>query len=32
MQEALHAYLRFAGTSRLEWSPHLRKEKRLWPG
>jgi uncharacterized protein len=32
MQEALHAYLRFAGTSRLEWAPHLRNEKRLWPG
>jgi uncharacterized protein YcaQ len=31
-QEALHAYLRFTGTSRLEWAPHLRNEKRLWPG
>jgi uncharacterized protein YcaQ len=31
MREALHAYLRFAGASRLDWPPHLRKERRLWP-
>jgi uncharacterized protein len=31
MREALRAYLRFAGASRLEWAPHLRTEKRLFP-
>ena len=30
MSEALRAYLRFAGGSRLEWAPHLGKEKRLF--
>jgi uncharacterized protein len=30
MRGALRAYLRFAGASRLEWSPHLGKEKRLF--
>jgi uncharacterized protein YcaQ len=30
MRSALRAYLRFAGASRLEWSPHLGKEKRLF--
>jgi uncharacterized protein len=29
MREALRAYLRFAGADRLEWAPHLRKDKRL---
>jgi uncharacterized protein len=31
MRDALRAYLRFAGASRLEWPPHLGKEKRLFP-
>jgi uncharacterized protein YcaQ len=31
MREALGAYLRFAGASRLEWAPHLATEKRLSP-
>ena len=31
MREALGAYLRFAGAERLEWAPHLGKEKRLFP-
>jgi uncharacterized protein YcaQ len=31
MREALRAYLRFAGADRLEWPPHLRAEKRLFP-
>jgi uncharacterized protein YcaQ len=31
MREALRAYLRFAQASRLEWPPHLGKEKRLFP-
>jgi uncharacterized protein YcaQ len=30
MRDALRAYLSFAGVSRLEWSPHLAKEKRLF--
>jgi uncharacterized protein len=29
MRAALRAYLRFASTSRLEWAPHLRIERRL---
>jgi len=31
MRVALGAYLRFAGADRLEWAPHLDKEKRLFP-
>ena len=31
MREALRAYLRFAGTDRLEWGAHLATEKRLFP-
>jgi hypothetical protein len=31
IRDALGAYLRFAGTSRLEWAPHLATEKRLFP-
>jgi uncharacterized protein YcaQ len=30
MRDALHAYLRFARASRLEWAPHLGTEKRLF--
>jgi uncharacterized protein len=30
MRDALRAYLRFAGASRLEWPPHLGSEKRLF--
>ena len=30
MKDALRAYLRFAGASRLEWAPHLTAEKRLF--
>jgi uncharacterized protein len=30
MRDALRAYLRFAGASRLEWAPHLGAEKRLY--
>jgi uncharacterized protein YcaQ len=30
MREALRAYLRFGGASRLDWSPHLGSEKRLF--
>jgi uncharacterized protein YcaQ len=30
MRDALRAYLGFAGASRLEWAPHLDKEKRLF--
>ena len=30
MREALRAYLRFARADRLEWAPHLAKEKRLF--
>ena len=29
MRDALRAYLRFAGVNRLEWAPHLAREKRL---
>ena len=29
MRDALRAYLRFAGVSRLDWAPHLGAEKRL---
>jgi uncharacterized protein len=30
MRDALRAYLRFAGATRLEWAPHLAAEKRLF--
>jgi uncharacterized protein len=30
MRDALRAYLRFAGADRIEWSPHLATEKRLF--
>jgi uncharacterized protein YcaQ len=30
MREALRAYLRFAGATRIEWAPHLAKERRLF--
>jgi uncharacterized protein YcaQ len=30
MRDALRAYVRFAGASRLEWAPHLAAEKRLY--
>jgi uncharacterized protein len=30
MRDALRAYLRFAGASRLEWAPHRASEKRLF--
>ena len=30
MREALRAYLRFAGATRLEWAPHLTAEKRMF--
>jgi uncharacterized protein YcaQ len=30
MRDALRAYLGFAGASRLEWPPHLGREKRLF--
>jgi hypothetical protein len=30
MRDALRAYLHFAGATRLEWAPHLGKEKRLF--
>jgi hypothetical protein len=30
MRDALRAYLRFAAAGRLEWSPHLGREKRLF--
>jgi hypothetical protein len=30
MRAALRAYLRFAVATRLEWAPHLGKEKRLF--
>ena len=30
MRDALHAYLGFAGSTRIEWAPHLGKEKRLF--
>jgi uncharacterized protein len=31
MRDALRAYLGFADASRVEWAPHLRAEKRLFP-
>jgi hypothetical protein len=31
VRDALRAYLRFGGASRLDWAPHLDKEKRLFP-
>jgi uncharacterized protein YcaQ len=30
MDDALRAYLRFAGADRLEWADHLRTEERLF--
>ena len=30
MREALRAYLRFAAADRLEWAPHLAREKRVF--
>jgi hypothetical protein len=30
MRTALHAYLGFAGATRIDWAPHLTKEKRLF--
>jgi uncharacterized protein len=30
MRHALRAYLRFAGSSRLEWAPHLAAERQLF--
>ena len=30
MREALRAYLRFASATRVEWAPHLTREKRLF--
>jgi uncharacterized protein YcaQ len=30
MRDALRAYLRFAGTDRLRWAPHLGREKRAF--
>ena len=30
MRDALRAYLRFAGATRLEWAPHLAPERRLF--
>ena len=30
MRKALRAYQRFAGARRIEWAPHLRREKRLF--
>jgi hypothetical protein len=30
MRDALRAYVRFAGASRLEWSAQLAREQRLW--
>jgi uncharacterized protein len=30
MGDALRTYLRFAGASRIDWAPHLAKEKRLF--
>jgi uncharacterized protein YcaQ len=31
MREALDAYVRFADVARIEWAPHLKQERRLWP-
>jgi hypothetical protein len=30
MRDALRAYLRFAGVTRLDWAPQLATEKRLF--
>jgi uncharacterized protein YcaQ len=30
MRDALRAYLRFGGATRLEWAPHLAQESRIW--
>jgi len=30
MRDALRAYLRFGGATRLEWAPHLASERRLF--
>jgi uncharacterized protein YcaQ len=30
MRDALRAYLRFGGASRLRWAPHLARERRLF--
>ena len=30
MRDALRAYLRFGGATRLEWAPHLTQERRIW--
>ena len=30
MRDALRAYLRFGGATRLEWAPHLAQERRLF--
>ena len=30
MRDALRAYLRFGGATRLEWAPHLSRERRLF--
>jgi uncharacterized protein len=30
MREALRAYVNFAGAQRIEWPPHLRKEKKIF--
>ena len=30
MRDALRAYLRFGGATRLEWAPHLTRERRLF--
>jgi uncharacterized protein len=30
MRDALRAYLRFAGAGRLEWAPHLAREKQFF--
>jgi uncharacterized protein len=30
MRDALRAYLRFGGATRLEWAPHLARERRLF--
>jgi hypothetical protein len=30
MRAALRAYLTFAGATRIDWAPHLAKEKRLF--
>jgi hypothetical protein len=30
MRDALRAYLRFGGATRIEWAPHLATERRLF--